>query len=133
VTRRRAMRGSSRVFALAVAAIIAAACEGGAGLFVTSGAADTANGAIVGNVTANGAGQGGIQLVAIGSQRDSTVTDGTGTYRFAAVPAGQYSVTIQVPIGLQLGAGQSGTQTVSVPAGGSATANFALQNATGTP
>jgi hypothetical protein len=122
------MRGMR--FAIVAAAMLAAGCGGTTGLLGTAGNVDGNGGTIAGVVSADGVGRGGVQVIAIGAQRDSTTTDGTGTYRLQNVNAGQYTVSVRVPIGFQLAAGQTSTQTVTVVGGSAATANFALQSTT---
>jgi hypothetical protein len=87
------------------------------------------SGAITGVVTANGAGQGGVLVIAAGaSQRDSAFTDGTGLYQLTALSAGRYAVSVVVPVGFQLAPGQAGSVSVTVTTNGVASANFALQS-----
>lgn len=125
------MRTINKLLAMVGAAIVAAACEGPTGFTATSLGNPGATGSIAGTVTADGAGLGGVGIVAQAARRDSTVTDGTGAYRFDAVSTGQYTVSVQVPIGFQLAAGSTASQTVTVSNGGTATANFALQRSAG--
>jgi hypothetical protein len=121
------------IVACAVAA--AAACSGANAFTGTDFGNGTGSvpqtGNIQGAVTADGAGLGGVSVILVG--RDSVQTDGSGVFRFEGLAAATYPVTVRVPIGFALAAGQTGTQNVPVSSGGTATADFALQRTTGTP
>jgi hypothetical protein len=80
-------------------------------------------GTIEGVVTA-GSPLGGVSIILV--NRDSTVTDGAGRYRFANLPASTYSVSIRVPLNHALAPGDSATRTVGVGAGGVETVNWSL-------
>ncbi len=103
---------------------------GGVGVGTGGGGAGSLNGTIEGTVTADGAGRGGVSVILVG--RDSTVTAGDGTYRFAGIPAATYSVAVRVPVGFRLAAGQNGTRVVTVGAGGVVGASFVLLSDAGT-
>ncbi|MDB4952316.1 MAG: Carboxypeptidase regulatory-like domain [Gemmatimonadetes bacterium] len=92
---------------------------------------DSASSVVQGQVASATGGLGGVGVLLVG--RDSTQTDGTGNYRFATLPAGTYTVAVRVPFGYTLGAGQNSTQTVSVSAGGTASANWVLTQQGTTP
>jgi hypothetical protein len=112
--------------AIVAVAALTAACDGGMGITTTT-TFNTDAGTISGAVTADGVARSGVQVVAVGAaQRDSATTDGSGTYRISGLAAGTYAVSVQVPIGFTLSAGQSGTQNVTVATGGVSSANFAL-------
>lgn len=129
------MPGRVRMGIVACAVAAAAACSG-ANAFTGT---DFGNGAgsvpqtgdIEGQVSADGAGLGGVAVVLVG--RDSVQTDGSGVFRFEGLAAGTYPVTVRVPIGFALAPGETGTQNVAVAGGSTATANFALNRTTGTP
>ncbi len=129
------MLGRLRMGIVACAAAAAAACSGANAFTGTDFGGGTGTvpqtGNIQGSVTADGAGLGGVSVILVG--RDSVQTDGSGVFRFQGLAAATYPVTVRVPIGYALVAGQTGTQNVAVSSGGTATANFALQRTTGTP
>ncbi|HEX6747921.1 MAG TPA: hypothetical protein VF092_11575 [Longimicrobium sp.] len=121
--------------AVALTALAAAACDG-ASAFTGSdvglnGGTSGGTGTIQGLVTADGTGRGGISVILIG--QDSTVTNGSGVYTFSPVASGTYQVSVRVPIGFALAAGQTATRTVTVPNGGTAGAAFILQSTTTVP
>jgi hypothetical protein len=125
------MGTTSKLRILLGVALATAACDGPSGITSTALGSPPGTGSVSGTVTANGAPRGGVSVIAVGAQRDSTATDASGTYRFATLSTGTYNVSVQVPIGLQLAPGQNAIQTVTVTTGGSATANFALQTSPG--
>ena len=121
--------------AVALTALAAAACDG-ASAFTASdvglnGGTTGGTGTIQGLVTADGTGRGGISVILIG--QDSTVTDGSGVYTFSPVASGTYQVSVRVPIGFALAAGQTATRTVTVADGGTSGATFILQSTTTVP
>jgi hypothetical protein len=119
------------VFSLAVAT---GACDDGlTNAFGQRGTTGTtaSTATVSGRVTSGAGGLGGVGVVLVG--RDSTSTDGTGAYAFRTVPAGTYTVSVRVPVGFALGAGQTASQTVTVGAGGTATASWTVQQTTTTP
>jgi hypothetical protein len=117
-------------FAVAYAALAAAACDGGnsfTGSFGTTGGA----GSIQGQVTSNGTGVSGVPVILV--DQDSTVTSGTGTFAFASVPAGTYQISVRVPIGFSLAAGQTSPRSVVVSGGTTTGVTFLLQSTTIVP
>lgn len=118
-----------------LAALAAAACDGCStflgNTFGTSGSTTIGTGTIQGTVTADGNGQGGISVVLVG--QDSTVTNGTGTFTFSAVPAGTYQVAVLVPIGFSLAASQTSPREVIVTTGATTGVAFVLQSTTTVP
>jgi hypothetical protein len=86
---------------------------------------------VQGTVTSPNGGLGGVSVILVG--RDSTLTDGTGAYRFTRIPAGTYSVSVRVPIGFTLAAGQNSTQTLTVANAATATANWQMTQQTASP
>jgi len=121
--------------AAACMVLAAAACDG-ANAFTGSDFGRTGGGAggvgtIQGQVTADGAGAGGVSVVLIG--QDSTVTNGAGVFTFSNVPSSTYSVAVRVPIGFALAAGQTGTRTVTVTDGATTGVTFILQRTTTVP
>ncbi|HKP75143.1 MAG TPA: hypothetical protein VJT67_06335 [Longimicrobiaceae bacterium] len=129
------MNGRLRVgIAAACAALVAAACDGGAltgTTFGTAGSPAGGTGTVTGQVTADGTGQGGVSVILV--NQDSTVTTGTGVFTFPAVPSGSYQLAVRVPIGFALAAGQTSPRTVVVTNGGTTGATFVLQSTTGAP
>jgi plastocyanin len=69
----------------------------------------------------------GATVTLSGAASRNTTTSATGAYRFEALPAGQYAVAITPPAGFGLADGQSGSKTVTVNGGGSATVDFELK------
>jgi len=127
------MRVRFRVgIATACAALAVAACDGAnaftGSTFGSSGGGAASVGTIQGQVTADGSGRGGISVILVG--QDSTVTNGAGVFTFSNVPASTYQVAVQVPIGFQLAAGQTGTRAVTVTDGGTSGVTFILQSTT---
>ncbi|MFL5542527.1 MAG: hypothetical protein ACJ8J0_26310, partial [Longimicrobiaceae bacterium] len=103
--------------AAACAALAAAACDGAnalTGRFGTTGS-PAGTGAIQGQVTAKGTGQGGVPVVLV--NQDSTVTSGSGVFAFSSVPSGTYQIAVRVPIGFTLAAGQTSPRNVTVTDG----------------
>lgn len=129
-TKEELMRATCTLLTLMTAAIVSAtACASPTGIGVFSSSDSTTNrGSIGGVVTADGAPRGGVLVIAIASQRDSALTDGTGSYRITGLTTGQYTVSVVVPVGLQLAPGQAGSSSVTVGTNAVATANFALQS-----
>lgn len=119
--------------AAACAALAAAACDGAnrfTGSFGTNGSG-AGTGSIQGQVTANGAGQGGVSVILV--NQDSTVTSGSGTFAFSGVPSGTYQIAVRVPIGFTLAAGQASPRSVTVTDGGTSGVTFVLQSTTTVP
>jgi hypothetical protein len=117
----------------ACAALAAAACDGAnalTGRFGTTGS-PAGTGAIQGQVTANGTGQGGIPVVLV--NQDSTVTSGSGAFAFSSVPSGTYQIAVRVPIGFTLAAGQTSPRAVTVSDGTTSGVTFILQSTTTVP
>jgi hypothetical protein len=81
-------------------------------------------GTLTGTVTVNGVGESGVDVtLRDGTTVIGTTTTGTsGTYTFTNVTAGTRNVSIETPEGATCATTQ---QDVTVPAGGTATANFA--------
>lgn len=108
--------------------LLAAAGCGGENVFTSPGFGngdDEVTGAIRGQVTAGGAGVGGVRIIVV--NYDSTTTDGQGLYEFAGVPAATYNVSLRVPANYTLGIGENSTREVRVAADGVAAANWTLQ------
>jgi hypothetical protein len=106
--------------ALVAAAVFAlAGCEGnnlftGVGI---NGVPAPTPGAIQGSVTTAGAPVGAVWVIAL-ELRDSAVTNSSGRFTFPNVPAATYTLSMKAPLHYRLAAGDSSTQTVTVPAGG---------------
>lgn len=118
------------VAAAACAMLAAAACDGANGLtgrFGTNGSG-AGTGTIQGQVTADGTGQGGVSVILV--NQDSTVTSGSGTFTFSSVPSGTYQISVRVPIGFTLAAGQTSTRAVTVTDGTTTGVTFILQSTT---
>ena len=80
-------------------------------------------GTVTGTVTVNGTGESGVAVtLRDGTTVIGTTTTGTGgTYSFTDVPAGTRNASIETPEGATC---ETTQQDVTVPAGGTATANF---------
>ncbi|HET7232933.1 MAG TPA: hypothetical protein VFJ16_23190 [Longimicrobium sp.] len=119
--------------AVACGALAAAACEGSNvfGTQVTSGTGATGTGQVQGSVLAGGSGLGAVPVVLVG--QDSTQTDASGVFTFDSLAAATYTVSVRVPIGYTLAAGQTSTRSVTVGTGGTAGATFILQRTTTVP
>lgn len=88
-------------------------------------------GTLSGTVTADGGGLGAVPVIIAG--RDTTETNSAGGFTFTGLPASTYTVGILVPTGYELVPGQTSTQSVTVTAGGTGTANWALRRTTLAP
>lgn len=110
----------------AVCLLFAAGCEGD-NIFPTIPISGTEGpvrpGTIEGTVTAAGP-MGGVRIILV--NRDSTLTDGAGRYRFINLPASTYTVSIRVPLNHVLAPGDSATRRVQVGAGGTQQVNWNL-------
>jgi hypothetical protein len=86
-------------------------------------------GTVTGQVTVNGSGESGVAVtLRMGDMTVGTTTTGQGgTYQFTNVPTGSKTVSIATPSGATC----PGPQNVTVPAGGTATANFACTRPSG--
>lgn len=118
----------------ACCALAAAACDG-SNLF-GSGAVGTSvtiarSATVQGSVLVGGSGLGDVPVILVG--QDSTSTDATGVFRFDSLAAATYTVSVRVPLGYSLAAGQTGTKNVTVGAGGTASATFILQQTSTVP
>jgi hypothetical protein len=120
---------SMRMGLLGLAAVVSlAACDGGSAFGGSSlgggvgGARQT--GSVTGQVSVEGSGLGGVTVL-LGS--DSTRTDVGGIFRFPNLIPGNYDVSVRVPLGFTLAAGQTAQRTVSLTSGGTANTSFALQ------
>jgi hypothetical protein len=119
--------------AAACALLAAAACDGSnlfSGDFGT-GTLPTGTGTVQGSVLAEGTGAGGVSVILV--SQDSTVTDLNGVFTFDSIPAATYTLSVRVPIGFTLAAGQTGTRSVSVTTGATSGATFVLQRTTTVP
>jgi Carboxypeptidase regulatory-like domain len=121
--------------AAACAALAAAACDGAnafTGSFGTNGGPNSGGtGNVQGQVTANGAGQGGISVILV--NQDSTVTNGAGIFAFDSIPSGTYQIAVRVPLGFTMVAGQTSQRSVAVTNGATSGVNFSLQSTTTVP
>jgi hypothetical protein len=126
---------------LSLSAVLATAACDGVNAFAsdrpgTSGgfptdSTGTQTGTLSGTVTADGGGLGAVTVILAG--RDTTETNSQGVFIFVGLPASTYTVGVQVPAGYELIPGQSSTQTVTVTAGGTGTANWSLRRTTLAP
>lgn len=113
---------------MAMALSFAACSGGGGGGGGGGGPIDPQTGAVQGRVAAGGTGVAGAS-VALGSA--TRTTDGSGDYQFGSVAVGTHSVTLTLPAGFQLAPGEQATKSVTVTAGQTARADWALQQDAG--
>ena len=106
---------------------LVAACGGGNG--TTTPPPQT--GAVSGTVTASGSGVSGATVALPG--KGTQTTSATGAFSFTQVAAGSHILTLTVPSGFELDAGQTAQKPVTVSAGQTATVGWVLrQNNPGT-
>lgn len=106
---------------------LVAACSGGGG--TTTPTPQT--GTVSGTVTAGGSGLSGVTVALPG--KGTQTTGGTGAFSFTQVATGGHILTLTVPSGFELDAGQTAEKAVTVSAGQTATVSWALrQNDPGT-
>jgi plastocyanin len=87
----------------------------------------TTTGTIAGTVSAGGAGVANATLTLTGSGVNRVATSGSsGSYAFASVAPGNYSVHIAPPSGYALGTGETADKAATVAAGLTTTVNFAV-------
>jgi len=115
---------------LLLAGALLAGCEGN-NLFPTDpiGAGGGGPGSVGGQVTAGGAGVAGAVVSVAGGAADST--DASGRYSIEGLGQGAYRVSLQVPVGFALAAGDSAARTVAVAQGQDVTVNWQLLASTG--
>lgn len=108
-----------------------AACDG-TNLFVggpgTNGGVIPGTGAIQGSVMSGGTGLGAVPVILV--NQDSTSTGLAGAFQFDSLPPAVYALTVRVPIGYALAAGQTGTRSVSVSSGAVTGVTIILQRTT---
>ena len=114
--------------------LTAAACDGGNAFGSDVGFGGdgdgTGVGSIQGQVLADGASQGGVTVTL--SNNQTAVTNTSGQFTFTQVASGTYQVSVQVPLGYQLAAGQTSSRTVTVDDGEDAEVTFLLNRSPGT-
>ncbi|HSJ16139.1 MAG TPA: plastocyanin/azurin family copper-binding protein [Longimicrobiales bacterium] len=99
----------------------------GSGGSDSSTAPPPARGEISGTVRSGQAGVAGASLALSGSGLSrSTITGSAGTYTFADLPAGPYTLNLALPGGFELGAGETATKTTTLAAGQSVVLDFTL-------
>lgn len=98
-----------------------AACSGGGG--TTTPTPQT--GTVSGSVTASGSGVSGATVALPG--KGTQTTAGNGTFSFTDVAAGGHTLTLTVPAGFELDAGQTADKAVTVSAGQTATVSWLLR------
>lgn len=108
------------------------ACEG-ANLFTDQplGLDDALLGSVRGQVTAAGIGVGGVTVIVVDGPR--VVTDSNGQFRVPGLPRGRYILSVQVPPGFDLAAGEELTRTVEVGNNRIAVVSWRLQRQTFVP
>lgn len=105
---------------LALAALALASCDGGGG----GGGTEPQTGRVAGSVTAAGA---GVQGAAIAMSGGGTATTGaSGQFALENVAVGNRTLTLTVPNGFTLAAGQTAARSVAVAAGQTANVTWTL-------
>ena len=110
---------SRRLLPLFAAALALASCDGGGG-----GGTGTDNGRVAGSVTAGGAGVQGAAIAMTGG--GNATTNASGQFAIENVAVGNRTLTLTVPNGFQLAAGQTAARSVSVSAGQTANVSWQL-------
>ncbi len=111
---------------LTALALTLGACNGDGG---TPPGATT--GTISGRVTEGTNNVAGAQIGLTGGATRSATTSAAGTYSFADLVPGNYSVAITPPQGLRLGSGETQTKAATVTAGQTSTVDWSLAPDTG--
>jgi plastocyanin len=110
---------------LALASVLALAVCGDEGGEPTPPSNDL--GTIAGTVRdQGGAGISGVTVTLSGGASRTATTSSSGAYSFGNLEPGSYTVAVTVPEGYSLASGQSGSRSVTVSAGQSATVDFEL-------
>ncbi|HEX8830916.1 MAG TPA: carboxypeptidase-like regulatory domain-containing protein [Longimicrobium sp.] len=120
--------------AVACGALAAAACDGSnlfGGTVDVPGNGGAGTSRVQGSVLADGSGVGAVPVILVG--QDSTQTNASGVFVFDSLAAATYTVSVRVPLGFTLAAGQTSTRSVTVGTGGTAGASFILQRVTTVP
>lgn len=81
-------------------------------------------GSVAGQVIANGVGVGNATVIVAGGP--SATTDGNGEYRVTGLATGRYTLSLQVPSGFELAAGEQATRTAEVGGGRVAVVSWRL-------
>lgn len=81
-------------------------------------------GTVSGTVMASGVGVENAEVEIVGSVTRTATTNSSGAYQLAAVPVGDYTVTVTLPEGFTLAAGQSESQMVTVSNGQTSTVSW---------
>jgi plastocyanin len=115
------MRNRTFVHVLAVL-VLSGGCSGNGG---TEPEPTPQTGTISGAVLAAGAGVAGAQVAL--SAGGTQTTDAAGQYAFAGVAAGNHTLTITLPAGYELEAGQTAAKPVAVAAGQTASVGWSLR------
>lgn len=112
---------------------LAAACDGsnvfGTGLGTNGSSTSTAT--VQGSVLAGSSGLGAVPVILVG--QDSTDTDANGVFVFDSLAAATYTLSVRIPLGYTLAAGQTATRTVTVGAGGTSGVTIILQRTSTVP
>lgn len=112
---------TAKVITIATAVVVAASCGGDDGPTNPPGGQ---TGTISGSVVAEGAGVQGAQVALAGGA--TRTTDSGGDFTFTGVSAGSHTLTLTLPTGFELGAGQTLERSVNVTAGQTASVNWTL-------
>lgn len=87
-------------------------------------------GAIAGTVRDGGTGVPGATLSLSGGATRTTTTAANGSYGFTQLTPGAYTVALTLPAGFRLTTGEPGSRALTVVAGQTATASFAVESTT---
>ncbi|HEX2203260.1 MAG TPA: plastocyanin/azurin family copper-binding protein [Longimicrobium sp.] len=110
---------SRRLLPFFAAALALAACDGGGG-----GSTQPQTGRVAGSVTAGGAGVQGASVAMTGG--GTATTSATGQFAMENVAVGNRTLTLAVPNGFTLAAGQTAAKSVAVAAGQTASVSWQL-------
>lgn len=116
--------------AAAATALLAIGCGGDAD---GDGGTAPTTGTLSGEVRAGAELVPGATVTLAGPASRTATTGADGRYALTALPSGQYTATVTLPDAFALAAGEPASRSVTVAAGGAATASWTAQRTSGTP
>lgn len=124
------MSTAARLAALCSATLLATAgCGGGDGTGPDPEPQAPARGSINGSITNGGSGVAGVAVTLGGGASRTGTSSAAGTFAFADLLPGGYAVSIAVPAGLTLAAGEQASRSVTVTSGQATSLTFQLATA----